>query len=239
MKNFVVTGSTKGIGLAIVKSILKRYEDAKVYMSYGHDDTAAENCRKEFGDKVVVSKVDLSSYKEMEAYCLFLKSELTSMHGLVLNAGIGYKAPLSELDIEQWEKVMRVNVNVPIFMIKNLVPLLKDNGSVVMAGSMMGKIPHSGSLAYGVSKAAVHAAVKNLVKFLSDYHIRINAVAPGFTISEWHKGKPQEFFERISNKIGVHRWAASEEIADAYLFALENKYLNGSIIDITGGYSYF
>lgn len=235
----MVTGSTKGIGLAIVKSILKRYEDAKVYMSYGHDDTAAENCRKEFGDKVVVSKVDLSSYKEMEAYCVFLKSELTSISGLVLNAGIGYKAPFDELDVKHWEKVMRVNVNVPIFMIKNLVPLLKDNGSVVMAGSMMGKIPHSGSLAYGVSKAAVHAAVKNLVKFLSDYHIRINAVAPGFTISEWHKGKPQEFFEKISKKIGVHRWGTGDEIADAYLFALENKYLNGSIIDITGGYSYF
>lgn len=239
MKNFVVTGSTKGIGRSIVKALLERYDDARVYVSYGHDDDAAESCRKQFGDRVVVSKVDLSSYEDMEAYCAFLKSKVQAIRGLVLNAGIGYKAPLEELDIEQWEKVMRVNINVPVFMIKNLVSLLKDQGSVVMAGSMMGKIPHSGSLAYSVSKAAVHAATKNLVKFLSDYHVRINAVAPGFTISEWHKGKSEDFFERISAKIGVHRWATGEEIADAYLFALENKYLNGSIIDITGGYSYF
>ena len=156
-----------------------------------------------------------------------------------MNAGIGYKAPFEELDIEEFEKVMRVNVNVPIFMIKELVHLLENNGSVVMAGSLMGNVPHSGSLAYGVSKGAVHAAVKNLVKFLSPYNIRINAVAPGFTISEWHKDKSEDFFDKISAKIGVHRWAEGKEIAKAYLFAIENEYLNGSILNINGGYSYF
>ena len=80
---------------------------------------------------------------------------------------------------------------------------------------------------------------KNLVKFLSPYNIRINAVAPGFTISEWHKDKSEDFFDKISAKIGVHRWAEGKEIAKAYLFAIENEYLNGSILNINGGYSYF
>jgi 3-oxoacyl-[acyl-carrier protein] reductase len=239
MRNFVVTGSTKGIGFSIVAAILEKYRDAKVYMSYVHDDNAAEHCRDLYGGRVVVTKVDLSSYQEMENYCSFLREQCSSIYALILNAGIGYKAHLLELDIEQWEKVMRVNVSIPIFMIKNLITLLKNSGSIVMAGSVMGNIPHSGSLVYGVSKGAVHAAVKNLVKFLSDYNVRINAIAPGFTLSEWHKEKPKSFFDRISMKIGVHRWATSREIAEAYLFAIENKYINGSVISIDGGYSYF
>ena len=125
MKNFVVTGSTKGIGHSIVSEILEKYDDAFVYMSYAHDDKSAEICKNFWEGRVCVSKVDLSSYSEMKEYCSFLKNKIDSIFALVLNAGIGYKAPFEELDIEEFEKVMRVNVNVPIFMIKELVHLLE------------------------------------------------------------------------------------------------------------------
>lgn len=155
MSNFVVTGSTKGIGLAIVKAIINKYQDAKVFMTYGHDDNAAKICKELYGDSVDIKKVDLSSYSEMHDYCDYVKSNINDLYALILNAGIGYKAPLEELDIEKWEQVMRINVSVPIFMIKEMLPILKRGSSVVMAGSIMGNIPHSGSLAYGVSKSAV------------------------------------------------------------------------------------
>ncbi len=239
MKNFVVTGSTKGIGKAIVKAILDRYDDSFVFMSYHNDDNAAEICKKEFGNRVDVQKVDMGSYEEVAIYSKYLCKPSGGVDCLILNAGIGYKVPFNELNVEEWERVMRVNVSVPIFMIKELLQSFKKGSSIIMAGSLMGSIPHSGSLAYGVSKAAVHGAVKNLMKFLSPYEIRINAVAPGFTESEWHKGKPDDFFEKISTKIANHRWAKCEEIADAYLFAINNEYINGSIININGGYSYY
>ena len=120
MKNFVVTGSTKGIGFSIVSEILEKYDDAFVFMSYAHDDKSAEMCKNLWKGKVCVSKVDLSSYSEMKEYCSFLKNKIDSIFALVLNAGIGYKAPFEELDIEEFEKVMRVNVNVPIFMITSV-----------------------------------------------------------------------------------------------------------------------
>ena len=209
MKTFVVTGSTKGIGLAIVEALINKYQDVKIFMSYGHDAASADSCKKKWGNLVDVYQVDLGSYKEMQEYCAYIRKNTSTIDGLVLNAGIGYKASLENLDIEEWERVMRVNVNVPIFMIKELLPNLKAHSAIVMAGSIMGDIPHSGSLVYGVSKAAVHAAVKNLMKFLADRKIRINAIAPGFTESEWHKGKPQEFFDRIASKIAIQRWGAT------------------------------
>ena len=101
MKNFVVTGSTKGIGHSIVSEILEKYDDAFVYMSYAHDDKSAEICKTFWEGRVCVSKVDLSSYSEMKEYCSFLKNKIDSIFALVLNAGIGYKAPFEELDIDE------------------------------------------------------------------------------------------------------------------------------------------
>lgn len=242
MKTFIVTGATKGIGLAIAKALRLKYEGCTLYITYAHDNEAAESCRRILSNGITyVDKVDMSSYESTKDYCEKLRNMSISIDGLILNAGIGYKASLDDLDINEWERIMRCNLNVPILMIKELVRSFSREGSIILAGSMMGKYPHSGSLAYGVSKAGVHALVRNMPKFLEKTMrgVRINAVAPGFTLSEWHANKPKEFFEHISTKISVHRWAECEEIADAYIFLLENKYMNGAVLDINGGYSYF
>jgi 3-oxoacyl-[acyl-carrier protein] reductase len=102
----------------------------------------------------------------------------------------------------------------------------------------MAVYPHSVSLAYGISKSAVHALVKNLVKFLTPYEIRVNGVAPGFVDTDWHKDKPAHIKSNIMNKISLKRFAKPEEIASAFLFIIQNQYLNGEIIAIDGGYSY-
>ena len=241
MKTFIVTGSTKGIGLALVKKLQSTYSDTTIYMSYAHDEAAAQECYNELSKNgsVFIDKVDMSSYESAKAYCDKIKADGAKIDGLLLNAGIGYKASIEDMSMDEWERVMRCNLNVPVYMIQQLLPILNEGSSIVMAGSMMGDYPHSGSLVYGVSKAGVHACVKNMTKFLDGRNIRINAVAPGFTKSEWHAGKSQEFFDRIASKVAVHRWAESEEIADAYIFLLENQFMNGAVLNINGGYSYF
>ena len=243
MKNFVVTASTKGIGWSVAKSLFEKYPDCKVFISYSHDEITAQDIKTYCYNKsfnVALTKVDLSDYNKVISYCDFIKSSINSLDGLILNVGVGYRVDFVELDFLKWENVLRTNVTLPLFMIKELLYLLaSNNGVVIFTGSLMGDVPHSGSLAYGVSKSAVHGMVKNLVKFLSPYKIRVNAVAPGFTETYWHKDKPKEFLERISNKIAVHRWANADEIADAYIFLLENLYMNGEVLHINGGYNYF
>jgi 3-oxoacyl-[acyl-carrier protein] reductase len=102
----------------------------------------------------------------------------------------------------------------------------------------MAIFPHSVSLSYSISKSAVHAMVKNLVKFLIPYNIRINCVAPGFVDTEWQKDKHETVRENIMKKISLGYFAKPEDIASVYLFIIENNYLNGEIISIDGGYCY-
>jgi 3-oxoacyl-[acyl-carrier protein] reductase len=108
----------------------------------------------------------------------------------------------------------------------------------VFTGSQMAIHPHAMSLAYGVSKASVHALVKNLVKFFVSKHIRVNAVAPGFVETNWHLHKPETVRNSINSKIAVGRFCAPEEIADVYMLLLNNTYMNGEIVECDGGYNF-
>ena len=98
--------------------------------------------------------------------------------------------------------------------------------------------PQSVSLVDGVTKSAVHALVKNMVKFLVPYELRVNAVAPGFVDTEWQKTKPAEIRRNIENKVSLGRFCDPEELAEVYRMLVENSYFNGEVIVVDGGYSY-
>lgn len=103
---------------------------------------------------------------------------------------------------------------------------------------MMGVLPHGTSLPYGVSKAAVHALAKNLVKEFEGTGTTVNAIAPGFVETEWQKNKPQNIRENIYGKTAIKRFAAVDEIANAVAFCLDNQFVNGSVIEVSGGYCF-
>ena len=102
----------------------------------------------------------------------------------------------------------------------------------------MGILPHSVSLSYGVTKAAVLALAKNLVKFFESTNTTVNAIAPGFVETDWQKNKPQEIRNNIYNKTAIKRFAEPEEIADAVRFCINNAFVNGSVIEVSGGYCF-
>ena len=128
-------------------------------------------------------------------------------------------------------------MHFPVFLLQRIVERIRG-GSVVFTGSLMGIEPHATSLAYGVTKAAVHALAKNLVKFLTPYGIRVNAVAPGFVDSEWQKDKPAEIRRNIEQKLALGRFCRPEEVADIYKMLIENPCFDGEIVVAGGGYAY-
>lgn len=130
------------------------------------------------------------------------------------------------------------NVHFPVFLLQRIVGFINKGGSIVFTGSLMGIQPHSVSLVYGVTKSAVHALVKNMVKFLVPYELRVNAVAPGFVDTEWQKTKPAEIRRNIENKVSLGRFCDPEELAEVYRMLVENSYFNGEVIVVDGGYSY-
>ena len=133
---------------------------------------------------------------------------------------------------------MQINVNSNLFLIRDLFDKIPPHSRIVFIGSLMGIHPHGTSIAYGVTKSAVHALALNLVKCFEGTGTTINAIAPGFVETEWQKEKPQEIRNNICNKTALKRFATVEEIADAVKFCLNNDFINGSILEISGGYSF-
>ena len=89
------------------------------------------------------------------------------------------------------------------------------------------------------TKSAIHFLTKSLVKELEPKQIRVNAIAPGFIETSWHKNRTPESYERINRKIALHRFGEISEVADMAYEVLKNGYMNGSVVDIHGGYDYF
>jgi 3-oxoacyl-[acyl-carrier protein] reductase len=239
MKYSIITGGSRGIGKEICRKLLNQgYTVIAVY----YNDESAFSTKNEFNiefpDLFHIIECDLSDTQNIS----YLYSEVfhltQSIDLLILNAGKTIRKGLEDMTISEWDSVMTVNLTAPLFIIQKFLPILKGGSNIIFTGSSMAVYPHSLSLAYGISKSAVHALVKNLVKFLAPYEIRINCVSPGFVDTDWHKEKPEHIRDNITKKISLKRFAEPEEIASVYLFIINNQYLNGEIISIDGGYSY-
>lgn len=239
MKVAVVTGGTKGIGYSIVEMLLKK--GYFVYLTYSHDEAAAvkaSHALECISSQFCVEKVDQGDLVQVSSFTKKILMKHPQIDCLVCNAGKTVRKTIAELANGEWEDVFSVGLNSHVYLIRDWWKLLQNNSRIVFIGSEMGIRPHSMSVAYGVMKAAVHAFVKNLVKEFEGTGTTINAVAPGFVETEWQKNKPMEIRKNIEKKSACHRFARPEEIAHAVEFCLDNAFLNGSIIEINGGYNF-
>ena len=212
-KFILITGGTKGIGKAVASCLGKA--GYNLILTYASDQATAEEVRCE-----LVGRFDIQ------------------VSILRADAGMTCRDPFEELSFEDWDRVFFANIHFPIFLLQKIVGRINKGGSIVFTGSLMGIQPHSVSLAYGVTKSAVHALVKNMVKFLVPYELRVNAVAPGFVDTEWQKTKPAEIRRNIENKVSLGRFCDPDELAEVYKMLIENSYFNGEVVVVDGGYSY-
>lgn len=238
MKNAIVTGATRGIGLATAEMLLK--EGYHVTITYAYDEDSIDPCKKRLSavnDEFDIIWVDQANKMEMRDFALKMR-EKGHIDCLVCNAGMTLRSGLQEIKEEDWERVMQMNVNSNVYLIRDLFDVIPHGSRIVFTGSLMGILPHSVSLSYGVTKAAVLALAKNLVKFFEGTGTTVNAIAPGFVETDWQKDKPLEIRNNIYNKTAIKRFAEPEEIADAVRFCINNAFVNGSVIEVSGGYCF-
>ena len=237
MKNAIVTGGTKGIGLGIAKALLR--EGYFAYLTYANDQEAAQHAEQELSAVSTSFSIRQVNQAEAEAMHSFAHSlSGTPIHCIVCNAGTTVRKSTPDLTDEDWYRMMQVNVNSHFFLLRDLWQQIQPNSRIIMIGSLMAIEPHATSLPYAVTKAALHAMAKNLVKDFEGTGTTVNVIAPGFVETDWQKNKPQEIRERICAKTAAHRFAAIEEIADTALFLLRNPFINGAVIEVSGGYNY-
>lgn len=238
-KTVLVTGGTKGIGRAVCEGLLR--DGWVVVATYADDGQTATERSTAYGleapGRFFTLQADCADMASLAVIDAFLDARSMSLDALVINAGLTDRVAFSDITPESWRRVFTANIDYPVFLIQRLHDRLNEHAAIVFTGSLMGIHPHAMSLSYGVSKAAVHALVKNLVKFMAPKHIRVNAVAPGFVETDWHRTKPADIRRNITDKLVAGRFCSPEEVAEVYLMLIHNAYMNGEVVVCDGGYS--
>lgn len=230
MKYAIVTGGTSGIGLGVAKMLL-----SKGYYVYATYVGPALNEKLENFEAI---ETDQSSRKDVYKFISYIKGKVNHIDCIVCNAGMTIRKSFTETKDEDWDKMMEVAVNSHYIMVREFFLMIPDGSRILFTGSQMGLNPHATVLAYGVTKAAIHALTKNLVKEFEGTGTTVNAIVPGFVNTPWQKEKPEEIKQNIYRKTAIHRFASIDEIVDAYRFCIDNPFVNGSLIEVNGGYSY-
>ena len=236
--NALVTGGTKGIGLAITRMLLS--EGYSVTATYASDNKTAQLIQSELsfqGFPIEIIQASQSDKYQMSNLVRHMQDK-ASIDCVVCNAGITDRSRLVDISDESWEHVMQVNVNSNMSLIRDLYPNISSNSRIVFISSILGILPHSLSLAYGVTKAALIALAKNLVKEFAGTGTTVNVIVPGFVETDCQKEKTEQIRQNICNKTAAARFAQPEEIADAVRFCVDNAFVNGSVIEVSGGYDY-
>lgn len=230
MKFAVVTGGTSGIGLGVAKMLIEK--GYYVFATYVGPDFTKKL------DNFEAIKTDQTSREEVYQFISYVKSHCNQLDCLVCNAGITIRKSFTETTDVDWDKMMEVAVNSHYILVREFFPMIPADSRILFTGSQMGLMPHAMVLSYGVTKAAIHALTKNLVKEFEGTGTTVNAIVPGFVETPWQKEKPEEIKQNIYRKTAIHRFASVDEIVDAYRFCIDNSFVNGSLIEINGGYSF-
>ena len=230
MKYAVVTGGTSGMGYGVVQMLLRK--GYYVFSTYVGPD---------FEEKIEgfeAHKIDQTKREEVYQFINYVKSKTDHLDCIVCNAGMSIRKSFSETTDADWDAQMEVAVNSHYIMIREFFPIIPQGSRILFTGSQMGLNPHAMVLAYGVTKSAVHALCKNLVKEFEGTGTTVNAIVPGFVETPWQKAKPEEIKQNIYKKTAIHRFASVDEIVQAFEFCIDNPFVNGSLIEVNGGYCY-
>lgn len=230
MKYAIVTGGTSGIGLGVAKMLLNK--GYKVYATYVGPDFMEKI------DNFIPLKVDQTDRDQVYNFIWRLKAECATIDCIICNAGMSIRKPFTETTDEDWDRQMEVAVNSHYIMVRELFQLIPEGSRIIFTGSQMAVHPHATILSYGVTKSAVCALAKNLVKEFEGTGTTVNAIIPGFVETPWQKEKPEEIKRNIYQKTAIHRFATIDEVVDAYRFCIDNPFINGSMIEVNGGYCF-
>lgn len=230
MKYAVVTGGTSGIGLGVAKMLVnKGYYVFSTYVKHNCDEVI---------ENYEAIRTDQSNRNEVYNFINYVKRKTDHLDCLICNAGISIRKPFTEYTDKDWDNMMEVVVNSHYIMCREFFHVMSKGSRILFTGSQMGILPHATVLSYGVTKAALHALSKQLVKEFEGTGTTINTIVPGFVETPWQNEKPDEIKQNIFKKTALHRFATIDEIVNSFKFCIENPFVNGSLIEVNGGYCF-
>lgn len=228
MERVLITGGTRGIGRQT--AILFKKSGYEVFVTYVKSSDEAEKLEK-IGINTIMA--DVSDFGAM----LEAKKKIGSVDILVNNAGISYWGLLADMKIEEWQRILDVNLTGTFNCIKLFSPDMvnKKCGSIVNISSMWGVTGGSCEAAYSASKAGIIGLTKALAKELGPSGIRVNCVAPGVIKTDMTKNLSQEDFSTLSEETPLGAIGTAEDVAEGILYIARAKFVTGEVLNINGG----
>jgi 3-oxoacyl-[acyl-carrier protein] reductase len=233
----VVTGGAQGIGKAVVERFLA--SGAKVAI-WDRDKALADKTAATLGKDVTAIAADVTELESIEKARDATLKALERIDILVNNAGIaGANATTWETSVDEWRKVMRVNLDGPFLCCKAVTPVMirQNYGRIVNIASIAGKEGNPNAAHYSASKAGVIALTKSLGKELANYNIAVNCVTPAAAKTAIFDQITEQHINFMLSKIPRGRFVAVEEIAAlvAWIASEDNSFTTGGVFDISGG----
>ena len=235
-KNIIVTGASGGIGNAIIKTL---NEAGANILASGTRIEKLEELKNNF-KKIKILKFDISQSDKIEEFIENATSELGgSLDGIVNNAGITQDNLAIRMSLDEWQKVININLTSTFLMSKFAIKKMLKNksGKIVNITSVVGHTGNLGQANYTASKAAIVAMSKSLAIEYAKKNININCISPGFIKTAMTDNIDEKFKEVIVSKIPSARLGEPDDIANAVLFLSSDQsdYINGETIHVNGG----
>lgn len=243
-KTAIVTGAARGIGEGIALKFAA--QGANIAFTYVSDSSAEkakalqEKLVSEFGVKAIGYKSNAGDFAQCEAFVNEVMKEFGAVDICVNNAGISKDNLLLRMTPEQWDDVIKVNLNSVFYMTKQVIkPMMKArNGAIINMSSVIGEMGNAGQSSYAASKAGIIGFTKSVAKELGSRNIRCNAIAPGFVETDMTSYLQEgEAADKYKAGIPLGRFASAEDIANVCLFLASDmgNYITGQTISVCGG----
>jgi 3-oxoacyl-[acyl-carrier protein] reductase len=235
-KNIIVTGASGGIGNAIIK---RMNDTGANILASGTRIEKLEELKKKY-EKIKILKFDISQSEKIEEFIENATNELGgSLDGIINNAGITQDNLAIRMSLDEWQKVININLTSTFLLSKFAIKKMLKNksGKIVNITSVVGHTGNLGQANYTASKAGIVAMSKSLAIEYAKKNININCISPGFIKTAMTDKIDEKFKEVIISKIPSARLGEPDDIANAVLFLSsdQSNYINGETIHVNGG----
>jgi len=241
MRSVVVTGASRGLGLAIANKLAKTGWRV-IAIARKESDQLAELVRDLARDQqgsIHFKAFDLEQVSEIPAMVKELRKEYGSLYGLVNNAGLGTSGVLATMRDTQIERLIRLNILSPLTLTKYIVRLMMADGGgrIVNVASIVGFTGFSGLSVYSTTKASLIGFTRSLAREVGQLGINVNAVAPGLLDTDLVRGVDKQQRANVARRSALRRLAEVDDAADAVEFLLSDKAKNitGTVITVDAG----
>jgi acetoacetyl-CoA reductase len=231
----VVTGGTRGIGEAICLDL--KAAGYKVAATYAGNDASAKAFNEITG--IPVFKFDVADFESCANGVKEIEAAVGPVDVLINNAGITRDTTMHKMTAEMWQAVIQTNLTSCFNMSRAVIEGMRERefGRIVNIGSLNGRAGQYGQVNYAAAKSGIHGFTKALALEGASKGITVNAVAPGYILTDMVKAVPEKVLEKIASRIPVGRLGEPEEIARAVTFLVADGagFITGSTLDVNGG----